>query len=185
MEMPRGAHELHQRLPSSSCPPHHLFPTISLPYSLGKISCCNEETQNHDEYNTTWCIYLIWAILQVWTLAPHRWEYINKLASDGSAGPGILYWQSLGYLTQAYSCKSTVSEFTFAWKAYFQSFQSFTETCFQSILSADSNDLSKSQSQRWSKFLLRQNELNISKMVISLNTLQRPSNLNSLRCPKS
>lgn len=57
-----GEHTNSTGPPSSSCPPHHLFPPISLPYSqnvLGKMSCCNEETQNDDEYNTTRCIYLI------------------------------------------------------------------------------------------------------------------------------
>lgn len=48
----------------------------------------NEETQNYDEYNTTRLVQLIGAPFQVWTLAPRRWEYVNKLASDGSPGPG-------------------------------------------------------------------------------------------------
>lgn len=31
-------------------------------------------------------------------------------ASDGPSDPGILYWQSLGYMTQSHSCKSTLCQ---------------------------------------------------------------------------
>lgn len=100
-------------LPKLSSPPHQLLPPMFLPYSqnaLGKMSYYNEETQNYDEYNTTRLVHLIRAPLQVWTLAPRRWEYINKLASDGSPAPGIWYWQSLGYMTYAHSSKWTLCQ---------------------------------------------------------------------------
>lgn len=65
---------------------------MTLPYSqnaLGRMSYYNEETQNYDEYNTTRLVHLIGAPSQVWTLAPRRWEHVNKLASDGSPDPDI------------------------------------------------------------------------------------------------
>lgn len=107
-------------------------------------------------------------------------KYVNILASDGSSGPGILCCQSLGYPTQAHSCKSTLSEFTFARKVCFQAIISKPDLnlFFISILGVVSNDLSKFQSQRSSKFVLVENKLTVTKMGISLNSLRRPPNLN-------
>lgn len=65
---------------------------MSLPYSqiaLGKRLYYNEETQNYDEYNITRLVHLIAAPLQAWTLAPRQWDFVNKVASDGSRGPGM------------------------------------------------------------------------------------------------